>query len=276
MKYMYKKSKININYSLREEAIHLIGSLSCDDVRKPNNFEEIEKTYKTTIGEMQHNNCSFEEAKDLYTQTENFIKKCLTNEEKNTLNNLRNNKNISKDINDYFKILENSKNNYFKIYDKYNIFITQYGCGGSYAVTSQSTPSLEEEAIIHVRQDAKEEKLAHNIFHEMVHLAIEDSIVDKYHLKDVEKEILVDFICTLVIEDFKVQKFEQNEEAKNFRNLLETLSKEVKTNDKQNKDQKAETINTIIDKVIKKLGENMQNNLQNAEKDIQSENEKQI
>ena len=110
----------------------------------------------------------------------------------------------------------------------------------------------------------------------MVHLAIEDSIVNKYHLKDVEKEILVDFICTLVIEDFKVQKFEQNEEAKNFRNLLETLSKEVNTNDEENKDQKAKTINTIIDKVIKKLGENMQNNLQNAEKDIQSENEKQI
>lgn len=274
---MSNKSKININYSLKEEAIHLICSLSCNGVIKPNNFvKEIENTYKTIICEIQHNKCSPKKAKYVYTKTENFIKKCLTNEEKNILDNLCKNEDIYKNINKYFEILKNSKNNYFKIYDTYNIFITQYGCGGAYAVAPKSNSSTGEEAIIYVRQDAKEGKLAHNIFHEMVHLAIEDSIVNKYHLKDVEKEILVDFICTLVIEDFKVQKFEQNEEAKKFRNLLETLSKEVKTNDKQNKDQKAETINTIIDKVIKKLGENMQNNLQNAEKDIQSENEKQI
>lgn len=77
----------------------------------------------------------------------------------------------------------------FKMFDNYIIKLTAYGPGGSYDYGDGSI-------IMKVKEDAGvERKPIHTIIHEIVHIGIEESIVEKFKLNHLEKEGLVDSIC---------------------------------------------------------------------------------
>lgn len=85
----------------------------------------------------------------------------------------------------------------FKISPHYNIILELYGPGGSYNpncgnivinVTTQGFPIAQQ-------------PLCEIIIHEMVHIGIEDIIVQKFQLTHWEKEALVDTICSLYFND---------------------------------------------------------------------------
>jgi len=79
--------------------------------------------------------------------------------------------------------------------DVYQILLTLYGPGGRYN---------PEKGIVIILSAAKRmgrKNRAHTIVHEIVHIGIEQNIVQKYHLAHWEKEHLVDLICTLYLHD---------------------------------------------------------------------------
>ena len=81
----------------------------------------------------------------------------------------------------------------FKLFEEYNVLLTAYGPGGSY------NPCGNKARIVMLTTDDGKFKInaIHNVIHEMVHLGIEDDIVEKFKLEHWEKEALVDSICIL-------------------------------------------------------------------------------
>ena len=75
----------------------------------------------------------------------------------------------------------------FIVFPKYEIAITRYGMGGSYDIkTGKITVRINDKAeFLRVGPE-------HTTIHEMVHLGIQERIVEKYQLNQTEKERLVD------------------------------------------------------------------------------------
>jgi len=128
------------------------------------------------------------------------------------------------------KLLPLNQNWGFKLFPKYEIVLTLYGPGGHYdsktgKVTIKTTP------------DGKfmQPNIAHLIVHEIVHIGIEDNIIQKYNLKHWEKERLVDLICSIylkdILYDYKTQKKHDTniDEFINYKNILKNLQSTIKT-----------------------------------------------
>lgn len=82
----------------------------------------------------------------------------------------------------------------FKIFPKYLVKLTLYGPGGNYN-TETGTILIKTNK----KGDFKIPPLQ-NIIHELIHLGIEDNIVNRFRLSHSEKEALVDQICSVVFD----------------------------------------------------------------------------
>lgn len=107
----------------------------------------------------------------------------------------------------------------FKIKQRYDIILTLYGPGGSY------DPWIDKVGIIKIKTSVgsslrSKELYAKTIVHEMVHIGIEEDIIQKYHLSDREKERLVDLICSLYLKDLLPWYENQNNADKTVDNFI--------------------------------------------------------
>ena len=75
----------------------------------------------------------------------------------------------------------------FKLLPNYTVVLTKYGPGGSYNVDAGKITMLTT-----IGGKFKRDYPHHTVMHEIVHMGIEDSIVQKYKLNHQEKERLVD------------------------------------------------------------------------------------
>ncbi len=126
-------------------------------------------------------------------------------------------KTVKKDI----KIVEKAikkmqkwKNWKFKLFPKYEIKLTAYGPGGSYdfnrgAVIMKTKESGEFGRIPY-----------HVIIHEIIHIGIEESIIKKFELTHLEKEGLVDSICSNYFDDLMIDYMVQSRGEKKVFNLI--------------------------------------------------------
>lgn len=93
----------------------------------------------------------------------------------------------------------------FKLFDAYPIVFTLYGTGGSYDPESGTVTLLTNSK----GNFMKYEKPAYTIMHEIIHMGIEASIVQKYNLPHGLKERIVDKITYLLFKDslpeYKIQ-----------------------------------------------------------------------
>ena len=91
-----------------------------------------------------------------------------------------------------------------RVYEDYVVTITQYGPGGSYDPRTGGIVLLANE-----NGEFKGGGGAHTIAHEMMHLAVEDGIVQRYGLAHWEKERLVDLLTQQafrdVLPDYRLQ-----------------------------------------------------------------------
>lgn len=84
----------------------------------------------------------------------------------------------------------------FKVFPQYQVQLTLYGPGGSY--------NYEDGTIIMLtRPDGtfKREPPYQTVIHEIVHIGIEETIVQHYQLSHPDKEHLVDLICSIYFAD---------------------------------------------------------------------------
>jgi hypothetical protein len=94
------------------------------------------------------------------------------------------------------KILGLDKNWPFKAFPSYQIILTRYGPGGSYHYDKGTIVMLTTREGRFKRADPVQ-----TIVHEIVHIGIEESIVQKYKLIHWEKERLVDLLVSTVYKD---------------------------------------------------------------------------
>lgn len=102
----------------------------------------------------------------------------------------------------------------FKLFETYIVFLTAYGLAGGYDF---------KEGIIIQRVNDKEmlyEPPYYNIIHQIIHIGIEESIVQKFNLTHNEKEALVDAICINYFDDIWANGKLQNIGDKNVFNLI--------------------------------------------------------
>ena len=101
---------------------------------------------------------------------------------------------IVKAIN-YFTLLK--KKWCFKTFATYQIRLTQYGPGGFYSYENGTI-------FMQVNTDDSFAELdpVGTVLHEIVHIGIEESIIQKYALNHWEKERLVDLICQQYLQNF--------------------------------------------------------------------------
>lgn len=95
----------------------------------------------------------------------------------------------------------------FKMFKQYHVVLTLYGSGGSYDPNTGSITLFTTE-----KGDFKNYEHPENtIIHEIVHIGIEKSIVEKHNLSHVEKEGLVDQFVYVMFEEslpnYKIQHF---------------------------------------------------------------------
>lgn len=92
------------------------------------------------------------------------------------------------------------KNNWgFDIKRRYEIVLTLYGPGGNYKGINEVGFVIKKIAPNNFVEST--EKYIKTIVHEIVHIGIDEIIVQKYKLKHWEKERLVDLICLLYLKD---------------------------------------------------------------------------
>ncbi len=111
-------------------------------------------------------------------------------------------------VNDLIQQLKTSSKDWdwdFKLYESYPVVFTLYGTGGSY------NPDLGEVTLF-TTTDGKfmnYREPANTIIHEIVHMGIEESIVQKYQLPHGLKERIVDTIVYLLFKqalpDYRIQ-----------------------------------------------------------------------
>lgn len=85
----------------------------------------------------------------------------------------------------------------FKVYNQYSIVFTRYGSGGSYNPENGNITLLTNEE----GRFKKYDNPAHTIIHEIVHLGMEASIVQRFELSHQSKERLVDQVVVLLFGD---------------------------------------------------------------------------
>lgn len=92
----------------------------------------------------------------------------------------------------------------FKVFKTYTVVLTKYGPGGSYDTTKGKITILTSS-----NGEFKRPHPDHTIVHEIVHIGIEDSIIQKYKLSHWEKERLVDLFVKKYFEkelpDYRLQ-----------------------------------------------------------------------
>jgi len=88
----------------------------------------------------------------------------------------------------------------FKLFPAYNVALTRYGPGGSYG-------SETGKIIMLTRKNGtfRKERPDHIVVHEMLHIGIEEEIVDYFGLTHREKERVVDRICRQLLSDYKMK-----------------------------------------------------------------------
>ncbi|PKN03770.1 hypothetical protein CVU75_00435 [Candidatus Dependentiae bacterium HGW-Dependentiae-1] len=87
----------------------------------------------------------------------------------------------------------------FKVKPRYDIVLTLYGPGGNYMWTDDvGTVVIKIDASVSLKS---KEWYLETIVHEMVHIGIEEDIVQKNYLSHGEKERLVDLICSFYLID---------------------------------------------------------------------------
>lgn len=112
-------------------------------------------------------------------------------------------------INELISKLKMVKNEWdweFKMFELYNITLTLYGTGGSYN-------DDEGSILLFVTTDGRfmnYKNPANTIIHEMVHIGVEQSLVQKYNLKHGAKENLVDSFVHLMFKDLLLEYRKQN------------------------------------------------------------------
>lgn len=95
----------------------------------------------------------------------------------------------------------------FKLFPQYEIHLTRYGPGGNF---NQSTGTVR----MMTRADGsfKRPHPTHTAVHEIVHIGVEEGIVEKFNLSHWEKERLVDRICLLkfgsILKGYQIQQIE--------------------------------------------------------------------
>lgn len=93
-----------------------------------------------------------------------------------------------------FRVLESNWG--FKVFNQYELLVTQYGVGGSYhPSTSQIVTRASKDGML-ARADA-----AQTPVHEMVHMGIQHNIVNEFALEHWEKERVVDLMCLVLFGD---------------------------------------------------------------------------
>jgi len=125
----------------------------------------------------------------------------------------------------------------FKPFENYKVVFTLYGTGGSYnpdsgMVTLFTTPE---------GKFMNYEEPANTIIHEIIHMGIEESIVQKYNLSHGVKERIVDIIVSILFKDslpnYKIQNMGDAKIDKFLRNKkdLKELDSVIKKFLSQNK-----------------------------------------
>lgn len=89
------------------------------------------------------------------------------------------------------------KNWGFRVKQRYDIVVTVYGTGGEYRWEDPEVGTVLVK--VDTRKTAK--NYTKTILHEMVHIGIQEDIVNKYELSHWEKERLVDLICSIYLKD---------------------------------------------------------------------------
>ena len=83
----------------------------------------------------------------------------------------------------------------FKLMQQYKVILTLYGPGGSY------DPSIGQIIIKTTSEGIKLFDPEETIIHEIVHIGIQENIVQMYNLTQNEKERLVDLICSIYLKE---------------------------------------------------------------------------
>ncbi len=79
----------------------------------------------------------------------------------------------------------------FKTFPKYQVCVTRYGTGGSYSTKDGTVTMMTRADGTFMRQDVGEA-----VIHEILHIGVEELIVQKFGLTHWEKERMIDKICT--------------------------------------------------------------------------------
>ncbi|HCU70806.1 MAG TPA: hypothetical protein DIC35_03590 [Candidatus Moranbacteria bacterium] len=151
-----------------------------DFIILPEYFQTIAKKLllkEVTMGEMGYDeiNNNLEYSPDDYLETDEYLKQ-----------------EIVPKIKEVVKVFLKWNSEWgFKVFGEYSILLTKYGTGGSYKINKDAV-------ISHVRMNEGRDYYKTAV-HEMVHLGIEDIIVNKFNLSHDEKERVVDLIIKDII-----------------------------------------------------------------------------
>ena len=103
-----------------------------------------------------------------------------------------------------------NKNWGFKVYNQYDIYITYYGTGGSYyCLEDRGKIILKYKPILNKPYEM-------TVFHEAIHIGIEQNIIQKYKLSQMEKETIVDALGNLYLEKYKKQNLKDMEKLVSY------------------------------------------------------------
>jgi len=96
----------------------------------------------------------------------------------------------------FSKLIPLNKSWGFKIIPKYEILLTLYGSNGSYnSLTGRIIIKTTKNGIFNLNP-------SNTIIHEIVHIGIEENIINKYKLTQDEKERVVDLICSKYLNEY--------------------------------------------------------------------------
>jgi hypothetical protein len=123
--------------------------------------------------------------------------------------------------------LEMLKNNWnFKLYDLYIIFPELWSSGGSYWYDDENKRGIiklktNDKGVPMYNKNLVKDTIE-TIYHEIVHIGIEENIVQKLHLSHSDKECIVDLICSVYFHDLLPYYYVQREYIN--QNLIANIS----------------------------------------------------